>query len=151
VEWNHLHGRRLTRRDGQGQHPHNPVWDFLWKLKIPSKVKIFIWKSLHGIVLGNAILADRHIPISGQCPVCAQGSEDIRHLIFTCDRAREVWTALGLKEVSENSLVVDRSGSVVLEEILCRNIQTPTHSSHIGVKEPIMVATWYCYILIQIL
>jgi hypothetical protein len=104
---------------------------FFGSLKYRAKVKIFIWKSLHGIVPGNAILADRHIPISGQCPVCAQGSEDIQHLIFTCDRAREVWTALGLKEVSENSLVVDRSGSVVLEEILCRNIQTPTHLGHV--------------------
>jgi hypothetical protein len=47
-----------------------------------------------------------------------QGLEDIRHLMFTCRRAKEVWKLLGLEEVIDNAVCLDRSGSVVLEEIL---------------------------------
>jgi hypothetical protein len=43
-------------------------------------VKIFIWKALHGIVPGYAILANRHVPVSGQCPICAEGAQDIRDI-----------------------------------------------------------------------
>jgi hypothetical protein len=80
-------------------------------------VKIFIWKALHGIVPGYALLANRHVPVSGQCQICAEGAEDIRHILLCCNGAKEVWQALGLKETIETFLV-DRSGSVILEEIL---------------------------------
>ena len=82
VEWNHQNGHRLSRPDGQGTASPNPVWDIMWKLQIPSKVKIFIWKALHGIVPGMSILANRHIPVSGQCPICFLAAEDICHLMF---------------------------------------------------------------------
>jgi hypothetical protein len=42
LEWNHCNGRRLNRVDEQGPASLNPVWDILWKLKIPSKIKIFV-------------------------------------------------------------------------------------------------------------
>jgi hypothetical protein len=70
-EWNHCNGRRLNRVDEQGPASLNPVWDILWKLKIPSKIKIFVWKALRGTIPGMAILADRHIPVSPQCLVCS--------------------------------------------------------------------------------
>jgi hypothetical protein len=57
---------------------NNPVWKILWCLKLPSKVKIFIWHSLHGIVPLKCILANRHIGTSGACPICSQ---DLK----TCD------------------------------------------------------------------
>src|SRR5947207_335622 len=49
IEWENLFGSRVRRGDSQGSSRPNPVWDILWKLKIPEKVKIFIWKALHGI------------------------------------------------------------------------------------------------------
>lgn len=44
----------------------NPVWDKLWKLSVPSKVQIFLWKALHGAVPGRAVLAARHIKAVSQ-------------------------------------------------------------------------------------
>jgi hypothetical protein len=40
-EWNHLNGRRLNRVQHQGVSTMNPVWDILWKLRIPSKINFF--------------------------------------------------------------------------------------------------------------
>jgi hypothetical protein len=72
-----------------------------------------------------SVLANRHIPVSGQCPVCAQGAEDVKHLIFTCNGAKDVWEALGLKEIIQEVSVVDRSGSAILEEILLNDFRKP--------------------------
>ena len=145
TEWNHQNGHRLTRSDGRGTSTINPVWEILWKLQIPSKVKIFMWKALHGIVPVMSILANRHIPVSGQCPICKLDAEDIAHLLFKCCRAREVWLALGVLHVIDNALIVDRSGSVGLEEILRSQIHTPDNLKHIGMKELIAVGAWYIW------
>lgn len=49
----------------------------------------------------------------------------MKHLIFTCNRARDVWEAIGLKEIIQEASVVDRSGSAILEEILRNDFCKP--------------------------
>ena len=100
---------------------------------------------MDGVIPGMAILANRHIPVSGQCPICSGAAEDIKHLIFSCPRAEEVWRSLGILHIIENAMLVDRSGSVVLEELLRGNRNYPTHSSQVGTKEIVVVGAWYIW------
>jgi hypothetical protein len=123
----------------------NPVWEILWKLQVPSKVKIFVWRALHGTVPGMCILCNRHIKVNPQCPICKSGPEDIRHLIFTCKRAKEVWGKLGLQEEIDKALCVDRSGSVVLEELFRSPIRKSPVLGQLGLQETIAVAAWYIW------
>jgi hypothetical protein len=95
----------------------HPVWDILWKLQVPSKIKIFDWKALHGLIPGMGVLANIHIKVPGQCPICKQGAEDIRQFMFTCKPVKEVCSALGLEGVIDNAIRMDRSDSVIFEEI----------------------------------
>jgi hypothetical protein len=115
-EWEHQFGARMRRADGQGTASINPVWSTLWSLNVPAKIKNFGWKALHGLVPGRGILANRHIEVSAQCPVCKAGCEDIKHLLFTCKRAQEVWKEMGLEDYIKTACDIDHSGSVVLEE-----------------------------------
>jgi hypothetical protein len=62
--------------------------------------------------------------------------------MFTCEHAREVWRALGLRNVIEPSLI-DRSGSVALEGVLCGDLQVPSPIGSVGIKELIACAAWY--------
>lgn len=39
----------------------NPILHKIWKLVVPGKVKIFIWKSLHVVVRVKSILVNRYI------------------------------------------------------------------------------------------
>ena len=96
------------------------VWKWLWKLDVPAKIKIFGWRALHGLIPCRAILANRHISNVSGCPVCQNGAEDIRHIIFTCNRARAVWRSVGVWEKIEQLLLTDRSGSIILEECIRR-------------------------------
>jgi ribonuclease HI len=145
TEWNHQFGNRMRRPDGQGNTSCNPVWEKVWKLEVPSKIKIFMWRALHGVVPGKSILADRHMRVHPQCPVCQAGPEDMRHLLFTCLRAREVWKSLGLSDYIDQALIGERSGSCVLEEILRRSNQNTPILGMLKIKETIAVACWYVW------
>ena len=67
------------------------VWSNLWKLNVPAKVKIFGWRVLHGLLPCKGILANRDIVSSRSCPACNVGCEDIKHLLFLCKRAHDIY------------------------------------------------------------
>jgi hypothetical protein len=113
------------------------VWRILWQLKIPSKVKIFLWRSLHGIVPLKSILVNRHIGTTSGCPICNSGPKDVLHLLFCCPVAKELWSSLGLLDIFEEAAQVDRAGSAVLEEIFKRHDNVLQGSDDIGLKEVI--------------
>lgn len=91
------------------------------------------------------MLANRHINVRAQCPVCLQGAKDMRHLMFTCQRAKEVWKSLGLLDAIKEALIVDRSGSVVLEEFLRKEIKLSPNLCNLGFNESISVGAWYIW------
>jgi len=72
------------------------VWANLRKLDVPAKIKIFSWRVLHGLIPCRGILANRYIGNIGSCPVCQEGCEDIQHMMFLSNRAKEIWDLLGL-------------------------------------------------------
>jgi hypothetical protein len=71
-------------------------------------------------------LCNRHIGTSGECPICRLHAEDILHLLFNCDPAKNIWECLGLSSIIANALLADRSGSAILEHILCLPDNTPS-------------------------
>jgi hypothetical protein len=97
-----------------GRSASNPIWKNVWKLQIPSKVKIFIRRALHGILPLKGILANRHIGNVGSCPICGLGAEDVIHLLFTCTKAHETWVELGISKEIEDALHSDKDGSADL-------------------------------------
>jgi hypothetical protein len=101
----------------------NPLWDMVWKLQVPGKVKIFLWKALHVIVHRMTILAARHIKVHPQCALCRVGPKDMKHLLFSCIWDRQVWDSLGVIQMMDEAFRVDRLRSVILERILCDQIK----------------------------
>jgi len=75
---------------------------------MPSKVKNLVWRALHGCIPCLAILANKHIMNTVNCLVCHTEAEDIRHILFSCSRAREVRSALDVLSHIENLLTIDR-------------------------------------------
>ena len=102
-------------------------------------------KALHGTVPGFAMLAARHIPVSPQCPVCKSGTENIKHLLFTCDRARRVWKSLGINDIIDKALSDDQSWTNVLEEILRQSPKKSHVLDQIDLKEVVAAGAWYIW------
>ena len=117
----------------------------MWQLRIPSKVKIFMWRILHGIIPLKSIMVNRHVGTSGECPICHVAAEHILHLLFQCHKAREMWRLLGLDSIMEAASSIDWAGSVVVEYLLRSNNNTMPGFENIGLKETISVACWYLW------
>jgi hypothetical protein len=91
-EWKHQFGENERNSQAPGQSRTNGVWDSLWKSLVSAKVIFFAWKYLHCILLCYGVLANRHAPISSQCSRCTIYCEDIKHVLFGCVHAKEIWT-----------------------------------------------------------
>jgi hypothetical protein len=62
----------------------------IWKLKMPLKIKIFIWYLQKGVVLTKDNLARRRWKGSLKCCFCNL-DETIQHLFFDCQLATVMW------------------------------------------------------------
>ena len=63
---------------------------YLWKLKIPLKIKIFIWFLNRKVLLTKYNLAKRNWKGSIHCAFCGC-NESIDHLFLSCPFAKLVW------------------------------------------------------------
>jgi hypothetical protein len=107
------------RLDSSDRSSPHEVWKKIWKAKVSRKFQIFIWRALHGIVPCLYALANHHIGLSINCPVCTIDAEDLHHMIFCCPQSMEIWVGLGLGVLIRAARRMDRSGSLVLEELVC--------------------------------
>lgn len=60
----------------------------LWGLKVPSKVKIFIWRACIGSLPTNYQLSVKRVNISPGCPVCLRATETIFYCLVFCSFAK---------------------------------------------------------------
>jgi hypothetical protein len=88
-------------------------------------------------------LANRHIIPNGGCPICNGGAEDVKHIIFSCDRAKAVWKSIGMWNRISAMLDTDLSGSVVLQEVIQR--EEHVQGLDMGLAELILTGGWYLW------
>lgn len=73
---------------------NNVAWSKLWRIKIPPKVILFLWKIEHGVLPTSKFLYSRLN--NGINPICLRCihlnlEEDIPHIFWRCSFALEVW------------------------------------------------------------
>jgi hypothetical protein len=62
----------------------------MWKVRIPLKIKIFMWYRYKGVVLTKYNLAKRNWNGNKQCSFCCK-DESIEHIFFDCYYAKFLW------------------------------------------------------------
>ena len=70
-----------------------PCESVVWKLKIPLKIKIFLWYLQKGVILTKDNLLKRNWKGGSKCCFCSE-DETIQHLFFDCHVAKFVWSAV---------------------------------------------------------
>jgi hypothetical protein len=63
---------------------------FLWKIKIPHKIKIFLWLIIKNRILSKENLIKRSWSGVSDCVFCGL-FESTKHLFFECSVARFIW------------------------------------------------------------
>jgi hypothetical protein len=91
----HQHGHFTVRSMYKVLAANNvmPQNHIIWKLKIPLKIKIFMWYLFKGIALTKDNLARRRWKGSLKCCFC-NIDETIQHLFFDCQLARLIWRVI---------------------------------------------------------
>nr|KYP72974.1 hypothetical protein KK1_005580 [Cajanus cajan] len=66
----------------------------VWKIKIPPKVKIFIWRLFVNALPTKEQLLNKNVALQAyqqRCPFCNDALETIHHVIFSCCYVDRVW------------------------------------------------------------
>lgn len=79
------------------QYPlqHSTFFSVIWKLKVPPKIKFFIWRIALNRVATRDNLRKRGILITDdeyKCPFCSLVEQSISHLLFQCPCSSLIWS-----------------------------------------------------------
>jgi hypothetical protein len=108
----------------------------------PSKVKKFLWRTLRGTLPCRVILANCHIKVTPQCLTCGRGAEDVRHLLFQCQKVKVVWKILGVDELIQRARTTDRAGEAILGFLMHQADQDCRVLGVSNTRELIAVGAW---------
>ncbi|XP_016207207.1 uncharacterized protein LOC107647664 [Arachis ipaensis] len=76
----------------RSQNIHNRVWNSIWELKLPHKIKIFLWKSLHEKLPVLQQVHSWFASTPATCPRCMLKAESISHALFQCPLSSIIWS-----------------------------------------------------------
>lgn len=68
-------------------------WNILWNLKIPLKVKHFLWRAVKNVLPTKDQLASKRVPVLLMCPVCNLENETIYHSLVSCQFTKLCWNS----------------------------------------------------------
>lgn len=71
------------------------IWKAIWKLRVPPKVRAFIWRAASGCLPTRSQLHEHHVPIIPICPICGEATETILHCLILCRFASYCWVSAG--------------------------------------------------------
>ncbi|CAN1152069.1 Putative ribonuclease H protein At1g65750 [Linum perenne] len=84
-------------------HLDQGIWKWIWKISIPPKFIIFLWRIARNALGTKRNLWRRNCSPSPACPVCENDNEDIKHCLFLCPRARDVWSKMEMSSIIPNN------------------------------------------------
>jgi hypothetical protein len=87
MEWNYQNQEQAP----SNYYDKDPVWKYLWKLKIPPKHANLIWRILNKAIPVKDHLINRGIKCDPLCIRCNKSIETIDHVFLNCDWAKAVW------------------------------------------------------------
>lgn len=76
----HLH----EAKRGVNMANNSGFWRKLWQLKIPSKIKNFLWRAATGCLPTRDLLRVKHDDVNPLCLICNVVTETICHALFSC-------------------------------------------------------------------
>lgn len=80
---------QLIRTDDEDIHQDS--WGKLWKLRLPQRIRFFLWLVFRDRLMSNTNRVLRHLIQDPSCSVCGAQEEDVEHILRSCPAAILVW------------------------------------------------------------
>ncbi|CAL2255075.1 unnamed protein product [Prunus armeniaca] len=113
-------------------------WQFLWRLRLPPKVKTFLWIVCHQKLLTNVQRQKRGLTQVPTCPRCDYPMETIAHLFKDCPFSLAIWNCLQIGDSSSPDMME-------FKEWLLRNLQSK-RMVYNGLPWPLVFALYLWFI-----
>ena len=88
-------------------HEDKRVWNKIWRLRVPPKVRNFLWRACSDILPTRANIVKRRLPIDPSCAICGQAEESVCHALWECPLAINVWALVKGKLQKSLAVVQD--------------------------------------------
>ncbi|KAK9984201.1 hypothetical protein SO802_033726 [Lithocarpus litseifolius] len=96
------------------QQRQSGIWNQIWGLNVPNKVKHFMWRVCKEAVPSKHNLVRRKILTEDKCEQCGVESETVIHAVWECAMLDEIWEAVPeLGKAGLGVVVHDSQGSVI--------------------------------------
>lgn len=73
------------------------VWTKLWRMKVPSKIKVFGWRACQNILPMRVNLARRKIVENDYCELCKRAPENGIHVLWERGVEQDIWAGSSVK------------------------------------------------------
>ncbi|RYR09735.1 hypothetical protein Ahy_B05g078136 [Arachis hypogaea] len=92
-------GYYAAKEDYLARNQENPststdkrdLWREIWKMEVPPKIKMHLWKASQNILPVYTILYKKRILDSPLCQICLKQNESVEHALLLCEWVRAVW------------------------------------------------------------
>jgi hypothetical protein len=84
---------------GEGSEPKvgEQIWKTIRRLKVTNPMKVFLWKACSNILPTKDNFQRRGIKLDVVCDFCKWEEESVRHVLWDCPAAQDVWGIYGMK------------------------------------------------------
>ena len=81
--------------EGSNDQYAEGVWRRIWALRVPNKVKHFVWRACKNSIPTKVNLEWRSIAVSSTCERCCREDETVVHALWSCRELNSVWLESG--------------------------------------------------------
>ncbi|KAE8725926.1 hypothetical protein F3Y22_tig00008013pilonHSYRG00235 [Hibiscus syriacus] len=107
----------------------------VWSLQVPQRIRLFVWKALHGQLMTQLERAQRRLTSDPSCPICKSGPETLPHTFRDCPAVQGIWSRFFAPDDSEFY-------QSQFQNWLLRNLNSRTSASHNGIPWCILFSTF---------
>ena len=84
-----------------------PTWNKVLDLKVPLKVRMFLWRACSNCLPTRDKLHQRRVNVDTWCEFCLQQTETVHHILWECPFAQNVWALFSGQTQKCNNVASD--------------------------------------------
>lgn len=101
---------QIVENDALDEDPSNYTWLWIWKLNVPPKIQVFMWRCMKDMLPVSANLVGRYVDVDPFCKRCGSEVETAEHVLRDCVWASEFWANsplhLGVLQLGDGNVSV---------------------------------------------